>query len=250
MIYTLEELRDIIAPMENPHYAAALRFQAAWLDVLPERLCEDKSFVNPTKIRGECVPGYAKPFQVYALHMEGSEAIFAACVPALEAKLRRRDIFRETKPTSACLYFSSLNPAIDFSRAKALEESDIEAFVQFHREAYPACKNHDWIPDFARESIAGERLFGVFEGGRLVSVADAPTTPYLPEAIVEPGIFTLQEHRRKGYAAIVCAALIDAQLRRGLTPYWSCAAENAASIKLAKHLGFKMLGELWKLERI
>jgi len=228
-------------------YDNILRFQAAWLDVPLERLYEDKGFVNPTKTRGEKIPGYAKLFQVYALRMEGSEAIYAACVPEIKIK---PGMFEKIKPTSACLYFDNLNPSIDFSRARALEESDIKAFVQFHQKAYPECKTHDWIPDFARGSIAQERLFGIFEGGRLVSVADAPTTPYLPEVIVEPGIFTLPEHRKKGYAAIACAALVHAQLQKGMTPYWSCAADNAASIALAKHLGFKPFGGLWRLERI
>jgi len=236
--------------MIDIHYENTLRFQAAWLDVPLERLHEDKSFINPTKKRGEKIPGYAKPFQVYALRMESRSAIYAACVPELEPKLRRRDIFRKMKPTSVCLYFKALNPAIDFTRARALKEDDIEAFIGFHQEAYPECKTHDWIPEYARGLIARDCLLGIFEGERLISAADAPDTPYLPKAIMEPGVFTLPEHREQGHAAAVCAALIEAQLEKDMTPYWSCAADNAASIQLAKHLGFKIFGELWRLERI
>jgi|GEM_PF-4252124 len=231
------------------HYENTLRFQAAWLDVPPERLTEEKSFVRTTKIRGEQMPGYAKPFQVYALRMEGKTAVCAACVPTLEHETHRR--LGKIEPTTAALWFEALNLAIDSSRACPLYEKDIGAFVRFYQEAYPECKNVDWVPDYARSMIDRDGLFGIFDGeGQLVCAADLPDTPYLPKLIAEPGIFTLREHRRKGYAAAACAALMQAQLRRGLTPYWSCAADNAASINLAKHLGFQPFGELWRLEHL
>jgi len=230
------------------YYDNTLRFQAAWLNVPPERLIEENHFVHPTKIRGDRIPGYAKPFQVYALRMEGKTAVYAACVPALENELHRR--LEKIKPTTAALWFEALNPAIDTSRARPLNGKDIGAFVRFHQEAYPECKNIDWVPDYARKLIGRDGLFGIFEGCRLVCAADLPDTPYLPELIAEPGIFTLREHRRKGYAAAVCAALIQAQLQRGRTPYWSCGADNAASINLAKHLGFQPFGDIWRLEHL
>ncbi|MDR2687979.1 MAG: GNAT family N-acetyltransferase [Oscillospiraceae bacterium] len=224
----------------NRHYAAALRYQAAWLDAEPERL-QGEGFVNPTPERDRKIPGYPNPLRVHALRMEGSEEIYAACAPGLEKKLRLK------KPTSRFFWFDRPNPAIDISRAQALAGEDLPAFLRFFQEAYPDARAYDWIPAYFHEMAALRRCFGVFENGRLACVADAPTIPYLPELVVEPGIMTLPEFRRKGYAAAACAAFIEEQLRRGLSPIWTCAMDNEASAGLAQHLGYKPFGALWRM---
>jgi len=221
------------------HYTAALHYQAAWLDVEPERL-QGESFVNPTPIRNEKIPGYPNPIRVHALRMEGRQEIYAACAPGLEKKLRLKE------PTSRFFYFEVPNPAIDTSPARALNGGDLPAFLRFFREAYPETRANDWIPGYFYGITAQRRCFGVFEGRRLVSVADAPTIPYLPELIVGPGIMTLSEFRRRGYAAAVCATFLEEQLRRGLSPVWTCAMDNEGSAGLAQHLGYRPFGVLWR----
>ena len=224
----------------SPHYLAALRYQAAWLDVPPARL-RGEGFVNPTPARGGKIPGYPKPVKIHALRMDGHEEIYAACAPGLEKKLRLK------RPTGRFFYFEAPNPAIDTSPARALDESDLPAFLRFFKEAYPETHAYDWIPEYFHGITGRRRCFGVFEGGRLVSVADAPTIPYLPELIVEPGIMTLASYRRKGYASAVCAVFLEEQLRRGLSPIWTCAFDNEASAGLARHLGYRPFGELWRM---
>jgi len=224
----------------NPHYAAALRYQAAWLDVPPKRL-QGEGFVHPTPIRNEKIPGYPEPVRVHALRMEGTQEIYAACAPGLEKKLRLKE------PTSRFFYFEALNPLIDASRARALVEADLPAFVHLYRKCYPRNPHLDWIPDYFHGLVAQRHTFGVFEDGLLVSANDAPTIPCLPELIIEPGIMTLPEFRRRGYAAAVCAAFLAEQLHRGLSPIWTCAMDNEGSAELARHLGYRPFGTLWRM---
>ena len=53
------------------------------------------------------------------------------------------------------------------------------------------------------------------------------------------GVGTAPSHRRRGLAALTCAAFITESLRRGLLPTWDSDAANLASAALAKRLGFK-----------
>jgi RimJ/RimL family protein N-acetyltransferase len=55
----------------------------------------------------------------------------------------------------------------------------------------------------------------------------------------EIGAFTRNAYRGRGYAPIACAYLIQACEQRGYQPYWSCDAENMASIRVAQKLGFR-----------
>ena len=55
---------------------------------------------------------------------------------------------------------------------------------------------------------------------------------------IELGVVTRDDQRGHGYAALLCAHLLPLCRQRGLAPYWSCDADNIASIKLARRLGF------------
>lgn len=46
-------------------------------------------------------------------------------------------------------------------------------------------------------------------------------------------------HQRKGFATAACAHLIRACESAGYSTYWNCAAQNSASIALARKLGFQ-----------
>ena len=54
----------------------------------------------------------------------------------------------------------------------------------------------------------------------------------------EIGAVTRADYRGKGYAPIACAYLIQACHERGYQAYWSCEADNTASIRVAEKLGF------------
>jgi GNAT superfamily N-acetyltransferase len=55
----------------------------------------------------------------------------------------------------------------------------------------------------------------------------------------EIGAVTRAPHRGHGYAPIACAYLIRACEQRGYHAYWSCDADNMASIRVARKLGFR-----------
>ena len=58
--------------------------------------------------------------------------------------------------------------------------------------------------------------------------------------ILEIGIETDIEFRRKGFAEIVCCALIDYCIENNYKPIWSCRFKNTASYKLAEKVGFEV----------
>jgi GNAT superfamily N-acetyltransferase len=73
--------------------------------------------------------------------------------------------------------------------------------------------------------------FGVclMQNNEIISESYAP---FVGVHNVEIGAVTREAHRGHGYGAITCAHLIQTCLERGFEPYWSCDADNQASIKL------------------
>jgi hypothetical protein len=56
----------------------------------------------------------------------------------------------------------------------------------------------------------------------------------------EPGVFTQEEHRGKGYATITTARLIQEIEAMGDQTYWNCAKQNVASAAVARKLGYRI----------
>lgn len=61
--------------------------------------------------------------------------------------------------------------------------------------------------------------YTLMDGGEAASTAFAA---FVEDSQLEIGIETNEQHRGKGYASHVCAALIDYCLENGLEPVWSC----------------------------
>lgn len=55
---------------------------------------------------------------------------------------------------------------------------------------------------------------------------------------IEMGVITHEGHRRRGLATAACAALIAECEAEGLSTWWDCAAQNEASARLARRLGY------------
>jgi len=77
---------------------------------------------------------------------------------------------------------------------------------------------------------------GLVKNGEVVSETYAP---FVAARNIELATLTKESHRGHGYAAITCAHFIQTCQTRGLAPYWSCDADNLASVRLARKLGFK-----------
>lgn len=58
--------------------------------------------------------------------------------------------------------------------------------------------------------------------------------------IREIGVDTYEHHRKRGYATITCAKLIQTCESRGYQTYWNCNKANIASTALARKLGYRI----------
>jgi 3-dehydroquinate dehydratase len=84
--------------------------------------------------------------------------------------------------------------------------------------------------------ISRGKGFVLTNGEEIVSLC---FSGFVSENIHVMDIETKESHRRKGYAEIVSQAYIADCIDEGFRLHWDCMAENYASIRLAKKLGFK-----------
>lgn len=70
------------------------------------------------------------------------------------------------------------------------------------------------------------------------NVCEALTGPAI-NGIREMGIDTRADMRKRGFATLTCAALLQACDRLGYQTFWNCNGSNTASLALARRLGYK-----------
>jgi GNAT superfamily N-acetyltransferase len=58
--------------------------------------------------------------------------------------------------------------------------------------------------------------------------------------VIEMGMGTPEPYQGRGYATLTCARLIQACEARGLATFWNAAANNLASLRLARKLGYQV----------
>lgn len=135
----------------------------------------------------------------------------------------------------------------DYGAARALKPADYPMYEAFFREAHPNADHSGWLQDYFTEKAHG-CFTGYISGGRLLSVCDLPDMPYMQGRIQHTGIMTLESERRKGCGLCVTALAAHNLLERGICPQWECGADNAASIGLAKAIGYREYGAAYILE--
>jgi len=74
--------------------------------------------------------------------------------------------------------------------------------------------------------------------GRQIA-AEATAGP-AASGMYEPGVFTREAHRNRGYGTIVSARLIHEIEAAGGQTYWNCAKQNVASAAIARKLGYRV----------
>lgn len=105
------------------------------------------------------------------------------------------------------------------------------------------------LPEVLREEIL--RVFprahvaAAFEGGMAASIAYSVET----EALWDVSIDTLEAFRGRGLAARTTRWLIGHMARHGKRPIWGAVESNAASLALARRLGFRRVDEIFVFER-
>jgi ribosomal protein S18 acetylase RimI-like enzyme len=98
----------------------------------------------------------------------------------------------------------------------------------------------EWIRETLQKSI----VFGVFDEGKLASVASL--VAWLPEIAVIMGVETKPEFRRKGLSSIAVSATVQEGLRRSRACSLFVRSDNEPAISLYRSLGFRKTGEeLW-----
>lgn len=137
---------------------------------------------------------------------------------------------------------------LQYGAAQILHEADYPLFETFFRETTPEADPEGWLREYFLEKAAREYFVGYFKDGRLLSVCDAPDMPYMEGQIQHTGIVTVKEARRKGYAKCTAAMAAHHLLENGICPQWECDAKNAASIALAKSIGYREYGTAYILE--
>jgi len=86
-------------------------------------------------------------------------------------------------------------------------------------------------------------LFGVFEGGRLISYAASPDM--LEDLAIVRGVYTSPERRNKGYSKSVCSVLVERLIREGRDVFLYVSKDNAAAIRVYTEIGFRPTGHVF-----
>jgi GNAT superfamily N-acetyltransferase len=59
------------------------------------------------------------------------------------------------------------------------------------------------------------------------------------DTYAEIGVYTREDHRRRGYATAAASLVAQAAQERGTIPMWGTGSHNVASLRVAQKLGFK-----------
>lgn len=104
-----------------------------------------------------------------------------------------------------------------------------------------------WAPDDWNDLLDG-RYNGpwavIISDGQVVAVCH---TARSVEQAVEAGVWTHPDHRRQGHAAATTAAWGSIVNDQGRLAFYSTSAENVASQQVARRLGLRPIGWMWKL---
>lgn len=93
----------------------------------------------------------------------------------------------------------------------------------------------------ASEFVSHGVGFSLMVGGQAVAIA---FSSFIHDKMLELGMETKSEYRRRGFATIVSAKLVEYCLERGLEPIWSCRLGNQGSYHLAIKIGFEPIAYL------
>ncbi len=128
----------------------------------------------------------------------------------------------------------------DSGSVRRLGPSDFAQYSTFGSSFNVGEASKQWAKDRLSKNV----IFGVFDEGKLVSVASLAV--WLPKTAVILGVETKTEYRRKGFGRIVVSAAVREALRRSESCSLFVRSDNQEAISLYQKLGFKKVGEeLW-----
>ncbi len=93
------------------------------------------------------------------------------------------------------------------------------------------------------QCFPGGIAYGVVQAGHVVSVAYGHRTGTMEDRVVDLGVETAPEHRRKGYAQACVSAVAAYVIDRGGQARYGCSPCNTRSIATARSVGFADYGQ-------
>jgi len=205
---------------------------------------------------------------------ETENALIISCIPEWEEKMHKclRNVHKDEAVSKIadtfCKYeigvylshtnhqfygLAEKNTEIDTTKAVKLEMHHLNQFREYYKKLKPnmfesrITSPDDWFPQAYEEMINCRAQFCVMENDKIVCATDAEDMPNKPDSIINLGINTLADYRKKGYATAACAEFISHYARQGIQPVWQCSFSNSISQSLAKKLGFRYIGNVFHL---
>ena len=129
---------------------------------------------------------------------------------------------------------------------------------RFHPFTVPGCRrltladrplneemNRVGVYGCPEESVRDGTAFGVIADGKLAARSTVVPTPEMTARykLAWPGVETLPDYRRRGYAKAVVTGTTETLLARGITPAYDCAVANVASASTARSVGYRLYSE-------
>jgi hypothetical protein len=244
---------------ENSRWLELTRkYYSSWLDFDLSQISDEKLIFKESCKRDKVIKGYGKSFPLYCYLEEDTRVVSYSKI--LEVKLEEiKRIFQkhsaipEVKEKLETLLGGKLGHNKKFYYTKKqgcsnnnsiqLKSENYNDYLAFFNELHPKVKT-DWLEEYFLSLIERGYCWGYYENGKLVCFSDAPDIPYMNDIIVEPGINTLEEHRKKGFAKEVIMAFVNYLLQKNKVPIWSCSSTNKASMALANSAGFNKLADV------
>lgn len=100
--------------------------------------------------------------------------------------------------------------------------------------------------DVLEPAVAAGRVFVAVDGESIVGQGSSIAAG---DMYADVGVHVVQTHREQGLATVCAARVCESVRRAGLTPVWSCSADNRASLRVAAKLGFVDVARLTYLVR-
>ena len=236
-------------------------YYAQWLGVSPGQMAGQGVAFVFSEERDKRQAGYSKQFDLFAWMRGGLTIIsygsgMTGVIHRIKEKVSSQmtvssfvSLLREeygTEPRRGIKFVYAAQDRAGRQHAagvRKLERTDFPLFYAFFTANNPGAKDTGWLKGYYEDIIGLGFVYGMVLDGKLISVTDLPSMPYMAGQVQEIGINTLKEYRGKGYAKAVCEACIGDLVNNGVCPMWSTGIDNAASEYLAYSLGFQMLAE-------
>jgi ribosomal protein S18 acetylase RimI-like enzyme len=192
------------------------------------RLADGRSAVSVVPGAGEAVRHVAEAMGCEEALM--GDALAAAVTGPVSAALRAAGVAEVSRV---------LHDLVFACDATALRLHECPALRRLVDDSVPAAPGISLPTQCFPRGIA----YGVVEAGHVVSVAYGHRTGTMEDRVVDLGVETAPEHRRKGYAQACVSAVAAHVIDRGGQARYGCSPANTASIATARSVGFAEYGQ-------